>query len=166
MSASVYDLQSEHLIATHALNQHFATELSSLTFQQFGALFDASVYARVAGNLDGFLLAFDQDTQGDGENLNWLKTRLPHFLYVDRLAVAPHAQGRGIARCLYRDLVAWAAQRGYPLIACEVNIRPPNPASDALHASVGFVEIGQQELKNGKRVRYLARRLQPLEANP
>ncbi len=69
MSASVYDLKLEHLVAVHALNQHYAPELSSLTFKQFTSLFDAAVYARAAGNLDGFLLALDQDTRGDGENL-------------------------------------------------------------------------------------------------
>jgi uncharacterized protein len=127
-------------------------------------LIGKAVFARGFGNFDGFLIAFDQDTAHDGENFVWLKARHRHFLYVDRLAIAPHAQGRGTARALYRDLIDWAQRRGYPLITCEVNLRPPNPASDALHASLGFTEIGQQDLANGKRVRYLARMIEQPKA--
>jgi hypothetical protein len=45
---------------------------------------------------------------------------------------------------------------------CEVNSNPPNPASDALHASLGFREVGQATIHQGsKTVRYLARTINP-----
>jgi hypothetical protein len=39
---------------------------------------------------------------------------------------------------------------------CEVNSDPPNPPSDALHASLGFKEVGSAAIHGGaKTVRYL-----------
>ena len=45
---------------------------------------------------------------------------------------------------------------GHARVVCEVNSRPPNPESDALHAVLGFVEIGSASIHNdSKDVRYL-----------
>ena len=153
------DLTPDLLAPAHALNQQFATELSSTTAAELAELIEAAAYARCVGQVDGFLLAFDETAAIEGENFAWFKTRYGRFLYVDRIAVAAHAQGRGVARRLYGDLIAWATARDIAMLACEVNIRPPNPASDALHGSLGFAEVGQAELRSGKRVRYLVRRL-------
>lgn len=47
------------------------------------------------------------------------------------------------------------------MVCCEVNSDPPNPASDAFHARLGFAEVGAAAIHGGaKSVRYLAR---PLE---
>jgi uncharacterized protein len=41
-----------------------------------------------------------------------------------------------------------------------VNSDPPNPASDAFHAALGFEVVGEAAIHDGaKTVRYLARRL-------
>ena len=159
MHAPVIDLTPDLLLAVHALNQRFATELSSTTEAELATLIGAAAYARGIGRLNGFLMAFDQTAKIEGPNYAWFKARYGHFLYVDRIAVADAAQGRGVAHRLYTDLIAWAQSRGHPMLACEVNVRPPNPASDALHASLGFREITQRELPNGKRVRYLIKDL-------
>jgi predicted GNAT superfamily acetyltransferase len=42
---------------------------------------------------------------------------------------------------------------------CEVNAEPPNPASDAFHAAMGFAEVGSATLGGGKQVRYFERLL-------
>jgi len=45
-------------------------------------------------------------------------------------------------------------------VVCEVNSRPPNPESDAFHAALGFVEVGNARIHDGaKDVRYLLRTL-------
>ena len=45
-------------------------------------------------------------------------------------------------------------------VVCEVNREPPNPASDAFHAALGFSEVGLAAIHGGsKTVRYLARAL-------
>ena len=46
------------------------------------------------------------------------------------------------------------------MIACEVNEDPPNPASDAFHAALGFTVAGQARIHGGKKsVRYFTRAL-------
>jgi uncharacterized protein len=40
-------------------------------------------------------------------------------------------------------------------VVCEVNIDPPNPASEAFHLALGFKEVGQATIHGGtKTVRY------------
>ena len=49
---------------------------------------------------------------------------------------------------------------GVPLLCCEVNAEPPNPASDAFHRAMGFAPVGEAFLADrGKTVRYFERRL-------
>jgi len=101
-------------------------------------------------------LAFDQDARYDSPNFLWFCARYPRFVYVDRIVVASSARGRGCARRLYRDLFEHAADAGYERVVCEVNSSPPNPASDAFHAALGFVETGTASVCDGSRtVRYL-----------
>ena len=77
--------------------------------------------------------------------------------YVDRVVVARAARGRGLARRLSADLIARAAAEGRDRVVCEVNLDPPNPSSDLLHAALGFVEVGREAVPGWKTVRYLAR---------
>jgi predicted GNAT superfamily acetyltransferase len=55
------------------------------------------------------------------------------------------------------DLFKRALAAGHSLVGCEVNVVPPNPASDAFHASLGFEEAAVRRLESGKTVRYLER---------
>ena len=116
--------------------------------------------ARRIGAVDAFLLAFDQDADYDSPNFLWFRSRYPRFVYVDRIVVAPLARGRGHARRLYDDLFRHALRAGHERVVCEVNSEPPNPASDAFHATLGFSEVGAATIHDGsKTVRYLARQL-------
>lgn len=147
--------------AVLALNNAHAEELSWLEPARLQHLVAHAFLARRIGALDALLLAFDQDAPYDSPNFLWFRDRLPRFVYVDRLVVATHARGRGLARVLYRDLFERAALAGHRRVVCEVNTRPPNPASDALHAALGFAEIGTASIHGGaKDVRYLARDLE------
>lgn len=144
--------------AVLALNNAHAVELSWLDPGRLGALLARAFYARVVGHAEAFLLAFDEGARYDSPNYLWFRGRYPRFVYVDRLAVAPAARGRGHARRLYADLIGRATAAGHGVVACEVNSDPPNPASDALHAALGFTEVGRAAIHGGtKTVRYLAR---------
>ena len=147
-------------VALLALNNAHAQELSWLEPERLQHLVEQAFLARRIGDLDAFLLAFDQDARYDSPNFLWFCARYPRFVYVDRIVVASSARGRGCARRLYRDLFEHAAEAGYERVVCEVNSNPPNPASDAFHAALGFVEVGTASVYDGSRtVRYLSHAL-------
>ncbi len=142
------------------LNNSHALELSYLDAVAFRALVrDASVAWRI-GSVDALLIAFDDGAAYHNPNFSWFQARYDHFLYVDRVVVAPVARGRGYARRLYEELFRFAMEKGYAHIVCEVNLSPPNPGSDAFHRSMGFTEVGMASIHHGaKTVRYFKRDL-------
>jgi uncharacterized protein len=143
-----------------ALNNAHAQELSWLTPDRLAHLVGEAFHARRIGEVDAFLLAFDQNADYDSPNFLWFRGRYPGFVYVDRIVVAASARGRGLAGLLYRDLFALAARDGHSIIVCEVNSAPPNPASDAFHLGLGFSEVGSARIHDGRKtVRYLLRGL-------
>jgi predicted GNAT superfamily acetyltransferase len=146
-----------------ALNNDHAQQLSWLEPVRLQHLVEQSFLARRIGSLEAFLLAFDQSARYDSPNFLWFCAHYPRFVYVDRIVVAATARGRGHARRLYDDLFRHAAEAGHERVVCEVNTQPPNPASDAFHAALGFVEIGTASVSSvyggSRTVRYLSRAL-------
>jgi uncharacterized protein len=140
-----------------ALNNDHAVELSWLEPEELRRLVGIAYHARVTANRDGLLIAFEKGTDYHSPNFRWFEERLERFIYVDRVVIAAEARGQGLARALYADLFAHAHADGNVPICCEVNVSPPNPASDAFHAAMGFREVGRATLPNGKTVRYLAK---------
>ena len=139
-----------------ALNNAHAVELSELDAPRFAGLIgDAFLACRIEDL--AFLLAFDQDAPYDSPNFLWFRERYRRFVYVDRIVVATQARGLGHARHLYGELFDRARACGHDQIVCEVNVWPPNPASDAFHAQLGFSEVGRGPLRDGKVVLYLRR---------
>lgn len=145
-----------------ALNNAHATELSWLEPDRLAELVGRAFHVRCIGDVEAFLLAFDQNADYDSPNFLWFRDRYDRFVYVDRVVVAPTARGRGHARRLYDELFAHGRAIGHARVVCEVNIRPPNPASNAFHTALGFREVGAAILPGGaKTVRYLERSLTP-----
>jgi len=143
-----------------ALNNEHAAELSWLEPERLSYLVGQAFYARRVGELEAFLMAFDQDAAYDSPNYLWFQERYTRFVYVDRIVVAGAARGRGHARRLYLDLFDHAARAGHGIVTCEVNAEPPNPTSDAFHAALGFSEVGEAVIHGGtKSVRYYARQI-------
>ena len=143
-----------------ALNNAHAAELSLLDRGRLAGLVRQALWAAQVGDVDGFLLLLDETAAYDSPNFGWFKERYERFAYVDRVVVAPAARGRGLARRLYAGAFAAAVAAGQQVVAAEVNRVPPNPASDAFHAALGFREVGQAAIHGGARtVRYLLRDL-------
>jgi uncharacterized protein len=143
-----------------ALNALHEVETSALTAERLtNMLGNAFHWASVNQGRDGFLISFDQDADYDSVNFLWFKSRYPRFIYIDRVVVAAHARGQGIARLFYQALAAKAKSAGHDYIVCEINSEPPNPASAAFHRAIGFVEVGTAQLQTQKRVSYQALRL-------
>jgi uncharacterized protein len=146
-----------------ALNNAHAQELSWLDSARLKHLVGQAYLALRIGSVDAFLLAFDQDAGYDSPNFLWFRAHYPRFVYVDRVVASSAVRGRGYATALYHHLFEAASQDGHRRVVCEVNSDPPNPQSDAFHATLGFAEIGSATLaETGKRVRYLSRGLGPL----
>lgn len=143
-----------------ALNNAHARELSWLEPGRLSDLVDQAFVAWRIGQAEALLLTFDQAADYDSPNFLWFRERYPRFVYVDRIVVAEEARGRGLARRLYKDLFTAAQAAGHERIVCEVNADPPNPASDAFHAELGFVPVGTAAIHGGaKTVTYLMREL-------
>lgn len=145
-----------------ALNNEHAAELSWLDAPRLSFLLGRAFHARRIGRLAAFIMAFDQTAPYDSPNFLWFRARHARFVYVDRVVVAAAARGHGHARRLYEDLFAHAALAGHTVVTCEINAEPPNPASDAFHAALGFREVGEAVIHGGeKTVRYFARDIAP-----
>ena len=149
-------MTDDTLTAILALNAAHEVETSPLTAESLRALLDQAFYWAAPGEgRDALLITLDQDAAYDNANFAWFAARYRRFVYIDRIIVAPHARGRGLARRLYGELFAAMRARGQTLATCEVNRDPPNPASQAMHTTMGFAEVGEGLLAGGKRVAYL-----------
>jgi len=139
-----------------ALNNAHAVELSFADEGRMAMLVDEAFLAARVGMVDALLLAFAPGATYDSANYRWFMERYASFVYVDRVVVAAEARGRGLAKRLYAHLFDAARDAGHERIVCEVNSDPPNPASDAFHAALGFAPVGEALLGNGKTVTYLS----------
>lgn len=157
-SDNILPIAADDEAAVLALNNAHAVELSWLEIDRLRHLLGQAFHARRLGRLEAFLIAFDETADYDGGHYLWFRARYPRVVYVDRVVVAATARGRGHARRLYLDLFDRARRSGHDVVTCEVNAEPPNPASDAFHAAMGFAPVGSAS-HNGKTVRYFVHRL-------
>lgn len=138
-----------------ALNRDSEVETSPLDPPRLAQLAARAAFFKVAADdagLAGFLLAFREDAAYDSLNFLWFKARFPRFLYIDRVVVRRERRQQGVASQLYADVEAHAASLNVPVLTCEVNLRPQNPASLAFHQRRGFSQVDTLELSAGKLV--------------
>lgn len=158
--APIARLTTNRLNRLLTLNNAHAAELSLLDAGRLAHLLRQALWAASIGDADAFMVMLDQSADHDSPNHRWFRNRYPRFAYVDRIVVSPAARGRGLARTLYAAAMQAAAAAGHTAITAEVNSDPPNPASDALHAALGFQQVGTASIHGGaKTVRYLMRAL-------
>jgi len=74
-------------------------------------------------------------------NYRWFSERYDQFVYVDRIALAESARGRGWGPALYARFEELALERGVVTMAAEVNTVPFNERSLRFHAIAGFEEV-------------------------
>lgn len=142
-----------------ALNNGAVPAVNALSAERLAQLVQQSIWVGVAERAEepiGFLLALDQDAAYDSLNFRYFHARYHRFAYVDRVVVEDDAQSAGVGSALYAAL--FTATVAYPLIACEVNIKPFNEGSLRFHERLGFSAVGEQDTEHGtKRVRLLVR---------
>jgi uncharacterized protein len=163
MAYAVETISDEAAIraALLTLNNASAEQTSLLDAGKLARMIDTARVATVVGPGLALLLAFDQAADYDSPNFLWFGELFETFLYIDRVIVDESCRRLGLGRLLYEDLFRRAEMLGHRRIACEVNLRPPNPVSDAFHAGFGFTEVGTGIIGDGdKSVRYLMRDVQ------
>jgi predicted GNAT superfamily acetyltransferase len=158
---AIHKLSSLDVAIMLPLNNTHAQETSALDDASFTALLDTAFYARgMDRGATAFLIALDHNASYESPNFIWFKAARESFVYIDRIIVLSSARGRGIARLLYDDLFAEARKAGHDRVVCEVNIDPPNLASEAFHVTMGFKTVGEATIHKGtKTVRYLEKTL-------
>ena len=134
------------------LNDVEVQQTSPMDIEKLESLVGMSAYCKVAtveGQVAAFLIAIREGATYESDNYQWFSSRLPNFLYVDRVVVSTEFKGRSIGSQLYKDLFEHARAEGIDKVTCEYNIEPPNPASRAFHDKFGFKELGTQWVAGG-----------------
>ncbi|MEL6979130.1 MAG: GNAT family N-acetyltransferase [Pseudomonadota bacterium] len=166
--------------ALRTVNEQAAPGVPSIAERDLAALIEMSEHSFIAAKAEagppapdpvyerpvraaqvlGFLVALAPGLAYDSPNYRWFERRGGPFLYIDRIAVATTARGRGVGDALYGALID-AARAATPLV-CEVNLAPPNPGSLRFHQRLGFIEIGRAAYQPGvKEVAFLERAAAP-----
>lgn len=156
--------RADDLPVVHAINQAEVPAVGSETPESLGHIADQSVVAVVAEEGDriaGFCLVLAPGADYHSGNYLWFSERYDDFVYLDRVAIAPAFQRRGLGRALYAEVERLAVERCPTArqFTLEVNLRPRNDTSLAFHGALGFVEVGQRETGYGSLVSLMAKPL-------
>lgn len=159
--AVVRDLSlPQDLACCHRINEQGVPGVNSLTVQALRFLVERSLFSLVVGDRGGeamgFVICLGEGVDYDSPNYRWFSTRHASFAYVDRVALSPQVHGRGMAGELYETLMMRLTGIR-PVLCCEVNTRPANPASMRFHQRMGFEPVGNERLSAQKAVVYLER---------
>ena len=166
MSFEIREYHPDDLAEVHAINQGEVPRVGSERIEALAHIAAESVLAPVAVDADsgavlGFAMVLGADADYDSDNYIWFRDRYSDFVYLDRVAIPPAHQRRGIGRALY-DYVGAHAGTVRPAATdwtLEVNLRPRNDRSLAFHTAMGFVEVGQHESRHGYLVAMMAKPL-------
>ena len=127
--------------------------------EALGVLKHRILIAELDGKPCGFLILIRPGSAYPSDNYGWFEAKFDHHLYIDRIAVAEAAKGRGVGRAFYDEAARIAAQNGDERLTCEVNVEPPNPQSMAFHERVGFRRLLSRPSRSGKVVAMLEKPL-------
>ncbi len=105
----------------------------------------------------GFCVVLPPGSSYESVNYRWFMDRFDTAWYLDRVALDAAFHGQGMGSELYaavdREVSARrAAGAALDRLTLEVNVDPPNVASLAFHARLGFVEVGRQQTPYGTEV--------------
>ena len=138
----------EHALELNNANVPELNELDADEVARLAGLAERALVAEVDGRFAGFCWAIGPGQPYASLNYTWFTRRYDAFVYLDRIAVHPDFRRFGIGRAFYTALVREFTGR-WPLLTCEVNVRPRNDASLHFHHSIGFREVGRQDTDAG-----------------
>ena len=144
MEIALHPLSAADAQALWQINEQGLPGVGKVSIEEMSALLTHCVRATgayVDGELLGFVLCLLPGTAYGSPNYAWFNARYSEFLYVDRIAVAELARGRGVGSALYTHVASYADQEQWPVLA-EVSQEPPNPGSMRFHARHDFTQVG------------------------
>lgn len=156
--------QPDDLPVIHAINQAEVPAVGEETasaLDRIAAESTITIVAEVDGDIGGFCLVLGPGADYASLNYAWFSERYNDFVYLDRVAISPAFQRRGIGRAMYAEVERLAADH-HPTatdFVLEVNLEPRNEASLDFHAELDFVEVGQLEGDDGKVVSMMSKSL-------
>jgi predicted GNAT superfamily acetyltransferase len=140
------------------INNSNVPAVGELTLEKLHYLVEHSLHALVVEHhtLVGFCITFAPNAPYDSLNYQWFCACYEQFVYLDRIAFVPDAQGMGLGKLLYQyiEQLMRDSDLHYPL-CCEVNLEPPNLGSLRFHRSVGFTKAGRLRISDTKMVQLL-----------
>lgn len=156
--------RTDDLRFVHAINQGEVPAVGDETVDALAHIANESIITVVAEDdctIGGFCLVLAPGADYDSGNYLWFSDRYGDFVYLDRIAIAPAFQRRGLGRAMYAEVERQAAERRPDAthLTLEVNLRPRNDMSLAFHAALGFAEVGRRETDYGALVSLLAKPL-------
>jgi predicted GNAT superfamily acetyltransferase len=150
---NIRETSANDLDAALALNNANVPELNELDgpeIERLVSIAEVALTAEVEGAFAGFCIVFAPGVDYGSLNYGWFSRNYSDFAYLDRIAVEPAYRRFGIGRGFYGELVTRLTNR-FPVLTCEVNVRPRNEPSLRFHHSIGFREVGQQETDGGNK---------------
>ena len=158
------DFRIGDLPAIHAINEAETPAVGSATEAQLAHLVAQSsvaIVADVGGAVAGFCVVLGPGADYASVNYRWFSERYRDFVYLDRVAISPTFQRRGLGRAMYDEVERRAplVRPGATHFTLEVNLRPRNDPSLAFHDRLGFAEVGRQETDYGALVSMMAKPL-------
>ena len=123
-------------------------ELDAAEVQRLAAMAEVALVAEVDGSIAGFCWVIGPGQPYASLNYGWFSRQYDKFVYLDRIAVHPDFRRFGIGRGFYETVVQQFTGT-WPVLLCEVNVRPRNEGSLQFHHSIGFREVGKQDTDGG-----------------
>ena len=142
----------EAILCLNEESVHFLSPMSEQRLAHLHAQSAVHLLAEAADSVSAFLLAFREGADYDSPNYQWFASRYERFLYIDRVVVSNRSRASGLGSRLYEHVFAQAAQDGVPIVTCEFDLQPPNPASERFHGKFGFHEVGRQSAAAGTKL--------------
>jgi predicted GNAT superfamily acetyltransferase len=137
-----------HVLALNNANVPALDELDLAKLERLVRTSEVALTAEVDGAFAGFCIVFAPGAEYESLNYAWFSRTYDHFVYLDRIAVDPAFRRYGVGRAFYAHLIERFTGH-FPLLTCEVNVRPRNDASLDFHHAIGFREVGQQDTAGG-----------------
>lgn len=144
---------ADDLPAALALNNNSIpalNEIDAAELERLAGMAALALTAEVDGEFAGFCITFPPGVDYASLNYGWFSRNYDDFVYLDRIAVDQSYRRLGIGKAFY-DHVIQRFVGTYPLLLCEVNVRPRNEASLSFHHAIGFREVGQQDTDGGNK---------------